>query len=162
MAVTYRWAKGSHFSVDAQVAGEALEVIREKNDGDLTADTVVDAARRKRSPLHKEFEWDDEAAAEEFRKEQARDLIRHIKVVYMETGDKDEQTIRAYVKLGNDEPYEPTISVLQDPAKAARLLSRARAEMQSWIARYEALEELSGVIAIARSRLMPLLDSAIQ
>jgi hypothetical protein len=159
--ITYRWAKGAQVSVDPQVAGETLEAIRDKNDGDLTPETIVDAARRRRSPLHKAFEWDDESAADGYRREQARYILRSIKVVYLETEDKEEKTVRAFVRLSNDEPYQPMIHVLSDPAKAARLLVKARAEMQSWIARYESLEEIAGIVKIARSQLLPMLDQAV-
>ena len=51
---------------DAQVIGEALEEIRLKAGGELTPGAVVEAARTKRSALHKHFEWNDAVAAEAF------------------------------------------------------------------------------------------------
>ena len=44
--------------------------------GGLRPSDVVEAARLKESPLHKEFEWSDSKAAHKFRLMQARTLIR--------------------------------------------------------------------------------------
>lgn len=49
--------------------------------GELTAGMVVQSARPKNAPLHPYFEWDDKAAAEEFRLEQARSMIRRVTFV---------------------------------------------------------------------------------
>ena len=61
---------------------EALEEIRKLEDrrGRLSAEEVLEAARPVASPLHGFFEWDDSKAAEAHRLEQARDLIRRVKI----------------------------------------------------------------------------------
>ena len=46
----------------------------------MTATAVVDAARPSGSQLHRYFEWDDIKAAESWRHEQARHLLRSIEV----------------------------------------------------------------------------------
>lgn len=46
----------------------------------LTPETVVEAARDPRSPLHSQFEWDDGAAGEAYRLQQARALIKRVRV----------------------------------------------------------------------------------
>lgn len=51
------------------------------DNGGLTAPMVVESARPKDAPLHGYFEWDDKAAAEEFRLEQARSMIRRVRFV---------------------------------------------------------------------------------
>jgi hypothetical protein len=52
-----------------------LERIRKTNDGRLTADDVIKAAKNPKSILHKEFIWDDKKAAEIQRKERALEII---------------------------------------------------------------------------------------
>jgi hypothetical protein len=49
-------------------------------DGRLTPDAVVEAAADPDSPLHCHFTWDDEEAAALYRVEQARMLIRSVRV----------------------------------------------------------------------------------
>lgn len=57
-----------------------LEKIRAKAQGVLTPDDVVKDARSASSPLHSHFTWDDSEAAHQFRLEQARTLIRNVRV----------------------------------------------------------------------------------
>lgn len=54
---------------------ERLEV-----NGRLTPEQVVEAARDETSPLHTLFEWDDEKASHKYRLDQARSLIRSVRV----------------------------------------------------------------------------------
>lgn len=57
-------------------------------DGKLEAINVVDAARHSDSILHELFEWNDGIAAEMYRIDQARGLIRKISVVYIKQETK--------------------------------------------------------------------------
>lgn len=59
---------------------DALEAIRLSKDGVLRPEDVVREARREDHPLHGEFEWDDSKAAESYRIDQARTLIRSVRV----------------------------------------------------------------------------------
>ncbi len=52
----------------------------EEETGTLRVDDVIDEARDPDSPLHTEFDWDDSVAAEKWRREQARELIRTVRV----------------------------------------------------------------------------------
>lgn len=46
----------------------------------LTPETVVEAARHPKSPLHDQFEWNDGVAGEAYRIQQARALIKRVRV----------------------------------------------------------------------------------
>lgn len=65
---------------DPDKIGQELEAIAAKAGGHLTPIAIVDAARDRKSVLHKHFEWDDAAAAEAYRLDQARSLVRCIHV----------------------------------------------------------------------------------
>src|SRR5215475_4546630 len=67
-------------NANPQKIGEALAKIAEQ-DGGLTPAATVNAARPERHVLHKHFEWDNDIAAELFREDQARGLIRCIRIV---------------------------------------------------------------------------------
>lgn len=56
-----------------------LERIYER-DGFLKPSLIVEEARAENSPLHPYFEWDDSKAGENYRRDQARKLIKEIKV----------------------------------------------------------------------------------
>jgi hypothetical protein len=63
----------------SEKVAEELKKI-EKTSGLLNAQEVVDSARPASSSLHGFFEWDDEVAANKFRLNQARVLVRNIKL----------------------------------------------------------------------------------
>lgn len=58
---------------------KAIEACRDKH-GRILPKLVVEAARNPRSPLHKEFEWDDKKAAAYHRLDRAQELIREVKL----------------------------------------------------------------------------------
>jgi hypothetical protein len=62
----------------SEMVAEALRSLA--RGGKLTPSRVVDAARNPDHPLHTHFDWDDSAAAELWRVEQARRLIRSVRV----------------------------------------------------------------------------------
>lgn len=79
--VKYTYRPGSRFSVPATVVADEIERIRSIS-GAVTAERVVDESRPEDAPLHTAFEWNDSAAAEQYRRDQARALIRSVRVTY--------------------------------------------------------------------------------
>jgi flagellar basal body rod protein FlgC len=59
---------------------QALEEIAAKSDGILKPEAIVEAASRENHPLHDRFEWDNSRAAHAHRVDQARQLIRSVRV----------------------------------------------------------------------------------
>ena len=129
--MVYEW-KQDRFGADAQRVGEELESIEYKD-----AESVVKAARKSLGELHKCFEWDDAVAGEEYRKEQARLLMRMIvTVAECETPTGRESVrIRAYESVrfqapdGNAErnmTYIPTREVMRDPELREQVMERLR------------------------------------
>ena len=129
--MVYEW-KQDRFGADAQRVGEELESIEYKD-----AESVVKVARKSRGELHKCFEWDDAVAGEEYRKEQARLLMRMIvTVAECETPTGRESVrIRAYESVrfqapdGNAErnmTYIPTREVMRDPELREQVMERLR------------------------------------
>ncbi len=74
----------------------------EKNDGTITPDAVVEAAKPKDHPLHSYFEWKNTTAGHLYRVEQARALIARVRMRV----DTNVREIRAplYVR----DPDKPT------------------------------------------------------
>jgi len=114
---------------------------RLETDGRLTPDAVVDAARPINSPLHSFFEWDDTAAAHEWRREQARELIRSV-TVEVTTDDREIMSV-CYVRDPRKEPGEQgyvTVQALRGaPADAALLLAYELGRVTAILARAERL-----------------------
>lgn len=61
---------------------QILVALADAHDGRLSPDIVVAAAIDPTSPLHSKFEWDDTEAAKEHRRNQARALIRSVRVEF--------------------------------------------------------------------------------
>lgn len=127
-----------------------LHRIAKANDGVLTAEAVVAAARDSDSPLHDSFDWSDTTAAMKWRLHQARNLILKIRVVYP-TRDEQKFTIREWSNLTTDRGpeggYRETIRVLRDDDMRAQLLADAMAELDRIRERYRTLTELSEVFS---------------
>ena len=147
-----RLKQGARVKNKPDVIYKALEGIRSKNSGDLRPENVVEASRKKTAPLHNEFEWDDSEAANNYRVEQARSLIRSIDVVY-EEAPAAQTKMYAVVNVTHEqlegEPegpkhvYRTTRDILNDPATRDQLLARAIREAGSFMERYANLSELS-------------------
>lgn len=152
----YQWSKTSRSprpGLKAQDVGERLEKIRAA--AELTAERVVEDARPPEAVLHPAFEWDDFAAAEEWRKEQARALIRA--VVVSTDSEEPDRTIRAFVVVSElgEESYEAISTVMEDPVLRSQVLARAMREFKAWQARYQDYAELAKVFTAASKVKVP-------
>jgi hypothetical protein len=109
---------------------EALE----SRSGKLSPADVLAAARPEDSPIHEFFEWDDTAAAESWRMEQARELIRRVRIDIQ----FEEVTIRT-VKYVHD------TTATADEARYANLMKAKKNTAQDIVA-----AEWAAVAALAR------------
>lgn len=120
----------------------------ESDNGRLRPKDVVDAARADASPLHGHFEWDDTEAAEKYRIDQARGLIR-VCVEYV-GGGKEKRRIQAFVNLTTDRNagggYRSTTQVLAMDSLRAQLIEDAMMDMDRFRAKYASISELAAVI----------------
>lgn len=141
----YQWKQQAAISLEAQVAGDCLEALRIHNNGHLTPRAVVDAARPEDSPLHPAFEWSDKKAAEAFREDQARYVLRQITVV-IENGDNP-KPVRAFLNVieGDESHYTSRAVVLSDADLRKQVLHRAWLELRAFREKYREYEELATV-----------------
>jgi hypothetical protein len=138
----------------AEVIGKALKRI-EKRDGAIKPDRIVDHARPESSPLHTFFTWDDSAAAEKYRLDEASRLVRSVRIVRVDMPAAEQPIIRAFVNVrASDEETKfegnayisfarsQTVESYRD-----QVLASAKAELQSWARRYKDLQEFAAVYA---------------
>jgi len=122
-----------------------LEIIRSDNGGLLRPADVVLAASPKGHPLHNSFEWSDSKAANSYREEQARHLIRYVLTIVHE----DVIPIRKYASLttmrGSDGGYVPVAECIENDELRQQLLTDALNEMQTFEVKYGLLGELVGL-----------------
>lgn len=128
---------------------EALENIHERF-GIIEPERVVKEAKKKSSPLHKHFTWDNDEAANKFRIHQARLLIRTVTITV--TIQHEEQPVRAFHSLASETGetgYKPLAVILSNEESRDMLVQRAYREFKSFRLKYKHLEEFAKVFAAA-------------
>lgn len=136
---------------DPQKIGTALAKIAEQQKGRLTPPAVVEAARDTRNPLHKHFEWDDHLAADAYRLDQARTLIRSIRLVseddieaapaFLSVADKGGTSYRTYAEVMDSADLQNTV------------LAAAERDLAAFEKRYRQLADICEVIRDAREKI---------
>ena len=125
----------------AQQVGDELERIRNKFGGELKPRDVVNEQRPKKAKFHKCFEWDDNAAADKYRDQQARLLIQSVKVVYQDSNG-EEQSVRAWSSIRNEDRktvYVPTLDAMTDEQQSREIIQAAVNSLVSWRKRWSDL-----------------------
>lgn len=149
--VLYAWRDGSRVALDAQAAGEELARIADEHGGELRPRQVVDESRPEESPLHPHFEWDDGRAADLYRDEQARNLIRSVRVVTAASDGTTPPEVRLqYVCVappgGEDRVYVEATTALSDDVLSKQVIAEALAGLRGWKSRFGHIKELAGVV----------------
>lgn len=127
---------------------DELQHIYEEH-GQLTPALVLDTARNPDHPLHPRFTWDDEAAAEAHRIDQARNLIRSVRVVYREADDKEgARSVRAYHSVRTEEGcvYRSTDEVVASPFLTELLMRDMTREWQQLKRRWARFSEFTEMV----------------
>lgn len=147
----YKPAKGSSLTEEqAQQYGERIEVIIEGQDGNITPDDVVKDAKDKRSPLHDFFEWNNTRAANLYRVDQARYLLRSIHVVVKRDDDGDKEiNIRAFYNVTDADTrvYVPIQRVFSEEELRQQVIGQALKQLISWKGKYSQYKEFSPVVS---------------
>jgi hypothetical protein len=104
-----------------------------EENGHIAPSQLIEAARPKRSPAHKAFEWDDKKAGSEYRLIQARQWIRRVEIIIDE---KPERFVHVPLIVTEDETasegyYKPTSVVVCDEDEYIRALAQLRARLNS-------------------------------
>jgi translation initiation factor 2 alpha subunit (eIF-2alpha) len=123
---------------EREVIENRLQNICDENHGRITPElTVLDAAD-KDSPLHSLFEWDNAKAGHQHRLDQARQLLRSVRIVTRV--DSRKVVVPYYVRdpdAGDEQGYVPLLSLkskeqqaretaIQEFKRAASALQRAK------------------------------------
>jgi hypothetical protein len=123
---------------------EHLQAVYDRH-GRLTASLVLEAATPEASPLHDLFEWDDSAAAEAYRLDQARRIIMAVRVVYRDaTETEPARSVRAWHAVHAPEEegrYEPAEKVAADPLLRRIVLRDMERDWLAFRRRYEQFAE---------------------
>lgn len=146
---------------DPQRIGEALAAVAAVADGHLTPQATVEAARDPQSPLHPHFEWDDQVAADAYRLDQARHLIRLIRV----SDDTRETDPPAFMSVNEGKAgtsYRTIGDVLNSVSLQDAVLKAAERDLLAFEQRYKRLEDICDIIRSAREKIAARRASASQ
>jgi hypothetical protein len=113
----------------------------------LTPKGVLESARKKSSPLHKYFEWEDSKAAEKYRLEQAYRLISMTKFLVVLEGAKGKKPtfspVRKFVSTHHGEPFRMRKDALSETEARAAIVARKLGELRSWCASVVDIDDLA-------------------
>lgn len=150
----FEFSEGARFQPgaagDAKAVGEHLEMLRQQAKGELTPEDVLADAKNHNSPLHSYFEWDEGAAAQQYRLQQARGLIRAVVAIYVHD-DKPATRVRAYVHIPEPgaQHYREVTHAMSQRKTRDMVLQRAWREFQQWRQRYKDLKEFADLFEAA-------------
>jgi hypothetical protein len=130
---------------DAQKIGEELDRIRLARGGELRPADVVEAAKSSKNPLHQFFEWDDSVAAAQFRLDQARSVIRVVRVV---DDELTEGSSRAFVSISSDRgvSYRAIDDIKKSTDLREAVLAAAQRDLEAFRRRYKELREICELV----------------
>lgn len=137
---------------DAQKVGSELEAIYEEH-GKLTPPLIVEDARNDVRETHKLIEWNEAAAAEKYRNEQARYIVRNIIVVKTDAQPTLQEPSRVIkfrafenVEVESDRYFMPMQVAIGREDTRNYMLKQAKMALQSFRQKYGMIEELANVI----------------
>lgn len=135
-------------NVKRKAIAERLEKIAGLSCGRITPDAVLLDAKSPKSPLHDQFDWDDSSAAKQWRLQQARELIRSVRVE-ITTESRTVSTVR-YVRdpsAGEAQGYVEVAKLRDDKSLAVEALQGEIRQANAMVARARSIAEALGLSA---------------
>lgn len=145
------WKTGTRHPGNAQEIGEELQSISAQH-GQVTPEIVVEQARDEDSALHRCFQWDDSIAANEYRKGQARQVIRSIRVINESTGEQSPAFV--HVTYDDEKRYVETGVAVKDDDLWSNVIRTAASDLKAMERRLDDLKAVES--AERRNSLNPL------
>lgn len=146
----YSWKSGFAYSTSADTVGKVLEKI-EKRDGKVTAKSFLAESKKKSSPTHSMFEWDDAKAANKYRLQQSAQIINQLEIT-LEDGNSAPAFVNVRIKsVKQSASFLNVQTALSDEEYSRIVLQNALSELLSFQKKYNGLKELSDVFASIKS-----------
>lgn len=139
--ITATWKLNGLFKADPQKVYEEINLLGEE----ITPDQIVEAAKNKKSELHKCFTWDNTIAAEKWRKHEARQIMCFLVIKETTEETKDTVPIRVFHKNDNG-GYKTAEMIFRNDNEYQKLLQTALGELHAFKIKYARLEELSDIL----------------
>lgn len=148
--MVYKWER-DFYKVSAQEAGEHIEKLQAKHGDEYLPKVILDDSRPYDALLHSCFEWRDDVAAEKYRLDQARGIVRNLTIVYEDDRGGVPQTVevRAYVSTNEKNSradYKPVLVAMQNDVMKHQVLKNAVEEVRQVEKKYANLLTLSEIL----------------
>lgn len=143
MSELIKWKVKGLYKADPQAVYNELQTLDE-----ITPDAVVELARNENSVLHNEIDWDDEVAAEKWRKQQARLIICNLVIEVQEREDEEPTTLRLFHKPDENKTYQELQVFVKDEDEYQKLLNQAKRDLESFKTKYHILKELHSIFVL--------------
>ena len=141
------WKVKGLYPVSADTAADVINSCQDES-GYISAKSVVDVSRPEKAPLHGCFEWNNDAAAEMWREQQARVMIKNIVTVEIE--DDKREVAKTFVHVISDDKsrgYKLTDVAIHNESDREYVLKTAKRELLAFQEKYRQLTELALVFA---------------
>ena len=119
-----------------------------------TTDQVVEMAKDPGTESHALFDWDDAVAGPKWRKEQAKMIMRNLKVEFVQE-EKAEDEAKTFLPVrmfyGNpveSSGYAAITTIMGNKDMYDQLLERAKMEIKSFRKKYAMLKELEALFEV--------------
>lgn len=140
------WAPGYRFKVNAEIAKREIVKLKDKSNGVVNPDDLVEISKPKNAPLHDAFEWDDSICGVRYRRHQAQSMIRAVEIEYPDIG-KAPAFLGVQIISGRGNVcrrgYADAVVAIQ--TNGNQLLTEALARLEALKNRYKMLKELTDV-----------------
>jgi len=132
------------------ISSERLRAIREElegliDNGLLNPEAVVDRARNPNSSLHDQFTWDDTEAAQAFRLQEARALIKRVRVEVVRS-DNSIVRVPSFTRSSEGHGYVDTQMIAVNKVDHLAVVLITLAQIRTMLANLAA-PELDGLVA---------------
>lgn len=135
--VTATWKIDGIFKADPQKVADEIDALG----GEVTPEQLVEAAKDKKSELHKCFDWDNRVAAEKWRKHQARQIMCFL-VIRNEDEDGNQQApVVRYMYKTDTGGYKPSKMIFKQDDEYQKLLQRVDGELHAIKQKYAYIQE---------------------
>jgi hypothetical protein len=162
--IEYKWREDApQPKVEAQVFGDLVDDLA-KNDptGGVKAQTIVEVARKRNSPIHALFEWDNEVAGEAHRLAQARGYLGALQITRVHIKEGRAVSNRAFfsVRTTEQKRYVPRERILGDADLKRQVLQDACNDLQIYIRKFNLVVGLGTYIPRMEQVLSEMVDES--
>jgi len=119
---------------------EILTIVESK--GDVSPEDVLERARSPRSALHGLIEWDVRKAGLAYQLEQARDLIRQVRVIFYRD-DLPPLDVRALLSVEADgrRVFKSVQAISEDGDLRRQVMQQMKLDVERLVAKYNTFKE---------------------